>query len=236
MTEAEDRQATRAIHRLLLSFTSSNSYGLVLVMVVATYALTVSVPLSWGPTLVILAQIATVWQILRTSNARRTVRRAADVLFVVAAVGGIAHFLDDTNDHFLWFVLAAGTVLYFLAPGAIVRHIAFRRDVDQETMLGALSAYLCFGMACAFAYRFLAEVQDAPFFGSSGDGTAADFLFFSFITLTTTGYGNLVPASNPGQSIAVAEALFGQLFLVTAVAKIVNAWTPKRWQRPDAPD
>jgi hypothetical protein len=235
MTEAEERQANRAIHRLLRSFTSSDGYGLVLVMVIATYALTVSVPVSWGATLVTLVQIATVWQILRTSRARRSLRRVADALFVVAGIGAVAHFFDDTNDRFLWFLLAAGTVLYFIAPVSIVRHVAFRRDVDQETMLGALSAYLCFGMACAFAYRFLAEVQDTPFFGPNGDGDAADHLFFSFVTLTTTGYGNLVPAGNPGQSIAVAEALFGQLFLVTAVAKVVNAWTPKRWKQPDGP-
>jgi hypothetical protein len=205
------------------------------VMVVVTYALSVSVPVSYGATIVVVVQMGTVWVILRTSRAHRRVRRAADVVFVFAAVVAIGHLFDDTNDRFLSFVLFAGMILYFLAPVAIVRHIAFRRDVDQETMLGALSAYLCFGMACAFAYRFLAEVQDTPFFGSNGDGSAADHLFFSFVTLTTTGYGNLVPAGNPGQSIAVAEALFGQLFLVTAVAKVVNAWTPKRWQQPDGP-
>ena len=86
------------------------------------------------------------WQILRTSHAKRAVRRAADVLFVFAAIGAVAHFFDDTNERFLWFVLAAGTVLYFLAPGAIVRHVAFRREADRETMLGALSTYVCFGM------------------------------------------------------------------------------------------
>ena len=62
-------------------------------------------------------------------------------------------------------------------------------------------------MAFAFAYRFLGEVQSEPFFGAQGDGNIADDLFFSFVTLTTTGYGNLVPAGNPGQSIAVLEAL-----------------------------
>ena len=50
------------------------------------------------------------------------------------------------------------------------------------------------------------------------------------MTLTTTGYGNLVPAGNPGQSMAVLEALVGQLFLVTAVGKIVTAWRPRGWR------
>lgn len=84
-------------------------------------------------------------------------------------------------------------------------------------------------MAFAFAYRVLGAVQASPFFGANGDGTVSQDLFFSFVTLTTTGYGNLVPAGNPGQSLAMLEALMGQLFLVTAVAKIVSAWRPRGW-------
>ena len=59
-------------------------------------------------------------------------------------------------------------------------------------------------------------------------GPFAQDLFFSFTTLTTTGYGNLVPAENPGQSFALAEMLIGQLFLVTAVAKVINSYRPAK--------
>jgi hypothetical protein len=113
---------------------------------------------------------------------------------------------------------------------AIVRHIAYRPEVDQETMLGALAAYLLIGMAFAFAYRAVGAIETAPFFGANGEGTLSQDLFFSFVTLTTTGYGDLVPAGNPGQSLAVLEALMGQLFLVTAVGKIVTAWRPRGWR------
>jgi len=71
----------------------------------------------------------------------------------------------------------------------------------------------------------------SAFFGANGDGKIPQDLFFSFTTLTTTGYGNLVPAGNPGQSFAVAEMLIGQLFLVIAVAKVINAYTPLRLPR-----
>jgi hypothetical protein len=59
--------------------------------------------------------------------------------------------------------------------------------------------------------------------------------FFSFTTLTTTGYGNLVPAGNPGQTIAVVEMILGQLFLITALGKIVTEWQPRGWH-PNDPD
>lgn len=76
----------------------------------------------------------------------------------------------------------------------------------------------------------------APFFGAQGHGTFAQDLFFSFTTLTTTGYGNLVPAENPGQSFALAEMLIGQLFLVTAVAKVINSYQPAKRRGLSAQD
>ncbi|WP_250030198.1 ion channel [Paractinoplanes maris] len=87
-------------------------------------------------------------------------------------------------------------------------------------------------MAFGFAYRTVEVLQPGPFFGDSGPATLPDFLFFSFTTLTTTGFGDLVPTGNPGRSLAVLEALTGQLFLVTAVAKVVEAWRPRRRHHP----
>ena len=96
----------------------------------------------------------------------------------------------------------------------------------MQTILGAIAAYLLIGMFFAFAYQLVGTVQSGPFFGSDGDGTMAQDLFFSFTTMLTIGFGNLVPARNPGQTMAVAEGLTGQLFLVVAVAKVVSAWQP----------
>ena len=102
--------------------------------------------------------------------------------------------------------------------------------------MGAIAAYLFVGMFFAFTYRAIGILQPTPFFGAEGPGDMSQALFFSFVTLTTTGYGNLVPATNPGQSMAVLEAVLGQLFLVTAVAKIITAWKPRRWGGPERPE
>jgi hypothetical protein len=93
---------------------------------------------------------------------------------------------------------------------------------------------LCIGFFFAFAYRTLAIAQSGPFFGLQGDGPMRDVMFFSMTTLTTTGYGNLVPARNPGQSLAVLEMLMGQLFLIVIVGKVVAA-LPGRRRSPEAP-
>jgi len=226
---SEDR-AGRAFRRLARSFYSADSYGLVLLMIVATYVLATTLSRQWGASVLLTAQIATVWLALRTSEARRGLRLAANGLFVLAAAAAVANLGAPREPALEPFVFGAAVVLYLVAPFSIVRHVAYRRAVDQETMLGALATYLFIGMAFAFIYRFLGAAQASAFFGDRGDGNLSQDLFFSFVTLTTTGYGDLVPAGNPGQSLAVLEALLGQLFLVTAVGKLVSAWRPRGWR------
>lgn len=233
--EAADAEAGRAIRRLLRSFRSPDSYGLVVVLIVVTYGLSIWLSRPWGAPTVVFVQIGTVGLALRTSRARRHLLVAAGVAFVVAATFAVVSLFTRRDDEPLPAVYLIGSLLYLAAPFSILRHIAFRRAVDRETMLGALAGYLLFGMGFALGYRFLAGVQENPFFGAQGDGEIADHLFFSFITLTTTGYGNVVPAENPGQSMAVLEALLGQLFLVTAVTKLVSAWKPQRWDTEGDP-
>jgi Ion channel len=229
-----EREA-RAIRRLVRSFHSTDSYGLLVLMIVATYTLAATLTEPWGATIVLVAQIGTVWLALRTSLATRGLRGVAAVLFALATVAAVMNLFVERDSDLVAFAFLAGSLLYVLAPVAIVRHIGYRQEVDQETMLGALCAYLLIGMAFAFGYRCLGVAQSDPFFGADGQGTLSQDLFFSFVTLTTTGYGNLVPAGNPGQSLAVLEALVGQFFLVTAVGKVVSAWRPRGW-RPSAPE
>lgn len=207
---------------------SANAYGLVVLLLCVVYIATVSVTTSSGLLLVMLLQLVTLWLAFSASESRLARRIAAIGCVVVAAVSlGVWVFgkVYDYDNTTLRVVSLVSVMLYLIAPVVILRHLIRRPVVDLRTVLGAISIYLMLGMMFAFTYRSIALYQTNPaFFGDMGRGSNPDYLFFSFITLTTTGYGNLVPASNPGQSIAVLEAIVGQLFLVTALAKIVNAW------------
>ena len=174
--------------------------------------------------IVVAVQIATVWVVLRASEARRRLQVIAGAFAILATLTVILNlvFPDQVANRGVMAVVSG--LLYLGAPSSIIRHLVLRRQIDRETILGAIAAYLMIGMFFAFAYRALGDIQAGPLFGPSGDGTFPQDLFFSFTTLTTTGYGNLIPAGNPGQSFAVLEMLVGQLFLVTAVAKAVSAW------------
>lgn len=217
--------------RLARAFSSPDSYGFVLLLIVVAYAVAISLEQSWALSLVLLVQIVTVWVSLRTSHARRIALRVANTLLVLSAIVAVVHLFDSSSERVGTAAWVAASVLYFVAPFSILRHLVGRRVVDLETVLGAIAAYLLLGMFFAFVYQSLAHLQGGPFFGSEGEGAFPQDLFFSFTTLTTTGYGNLVPAANPGQTFAVLEMLMGQLFLVSAVAKVVNAWQPTRRDR-----
>jgi len=225
---AQASARSRPFLRLARAMISPDSYGSVLLLILFTYVFSVTVTASWAASLVITVQIATVWVVLHVSRARRTVRRIAGALLLISALAAAVNLFvgkETTGEGAVAFMSA---VLYLIAPFSITRSLLFRREVDLQTVLGAIDIYLLVGMLFAFIYRFLGVVQPSAFFGANGDGKLPQDLFFSFTTLTTTGYGNLVPAGNPGQSFAVAEMLVGQLFLVIAVAKVINAYTPVR--------
>jgi len=210
----------------------ADSYVFVLVLVVATYIVSVAVTDSQAAPVVLTIQLATVWFTLRASNARKITRRVADIALAIAAVGAITSYFFHGSADELAGVFAASCLLYLIAPFAIIRHLIIRRDVDRESLFGAVAAYLLIGMFFAFAYRAAGELGNVPFFGSAGHGSLSQDLFFSFVTMTTVGYGNLVPAANPGQSLAVMEAVTGQLFLIVAVGKVINSFSPRRGGQP----
>jgi hypothetical protein len=173
-------------------------------------------------------QVATVWLTLRTAHARRVARVIASILLCLAAAAVVTSLFAHQPGTELGAIFSVCCLLYLIAPFSIVRHLLLRRDIDFETLLGAIAAYLLIGMFFAFAYEVTGQLQTAPFYGAAGHGTLSENLFFSFVTMTTVGYGNLVPAGNPGQMLAVLEAVTGQLFLVVAVGKIISSMRPRR--------
>ena len=219
--------ADRDARQLLRAFASPDSYVLVLLLILITYALSAGLSTSWAASLVIVVQIVTVWVALRASRARRSARVLASCALALSALAAVANLFFHGQIEGGTVAAWVSCLLYLIAPLSIVWHLILRRVVDGVTLVGAIDAYLMAGMFFAFLYHSVGLTQQMPpFFGSQGNGSFPQDLFFSFTTLTTTGYGNLVPAANPGQTFAVLEMVIGQLFLVTAVGKVVSAWRP----------
>jgi hypothetical protein len=118
------------------------------------------------------------------------------------------------------FILNA--LLVGAAPVVIAMSLVRRRVVDIHTVMGALCIYVLLGMLWAFGFGAIGAFDSGHFFAESATANVADYLYFSFVTLTTVGYGDLTAASGLGRAIAVVEALTGQLYLVTVVALVVS--------------
>ena len=78
-------------------------------------------------------------------------------------------------------------------------------------------------MGFAYLGEMIEAISNEPFFSQiPGEATVSDFLFFSYATLTTVGYGDLSVANQAGRTLASAEALIGQIYVITVVAIIVG--------------
>jgi hypothetical protein len=161
---------------------------------------------------------------LRVSGANRWAVRAASIATSVAVLGALGLLigsgeLDDAASRLVTLMLVV------LAPLAIVRGIVRQaRDagaITLRTMFGVLCVYLLVGMAFAFAYGAIEALSNDPFFAQIPSGDQSDFLYFSFATLTTTGFGDLTAGTSLGRSFVITEALIGQIYLVTVVSLIV---------------
>jgi len=129
---------------------------------------------------------------------------------------------------------AVTLLLIGLVPPAIVTGLMklFREEgtVTIETMFGGLCLYLIVGLFFGTAFAAIEEIGGNAFFHqlTAAQSEINDFLYFSFTTLTTVGYGDLTAASNFGRSLAITEALIGQIYLVTVVAVIISNMRPGR--------
>jgi hypothetical protein len=156
----------------------------------------------------------------------RTFRAALGVLVLVGVgttVSTIVRIATNTDEQRLVVVeMALYALLYAVTFPAIVRRAFQHRRVTLNTLAAAISAYIVIGLWFAVIYRGLSAADDFVFFRDVTDPAAGDYVYFSFITMTTVGYGDFVPVTDGGRAMAVLEAVLGQVFLVTAVARVVS--------------
>ena len=180
---------------------------------------------------IVLLQGATLLVALWASAARKRLFAVAAVAVAVAAVLAIVSVLIDADSgeasaHVVTLLLVA------LAPLAIAaglrRDVAAEGGVTLRTMFGVLCIYLLIGMLFSIGFNVVQQLIGDPFFSGGVEGETADFLYYSFTTLTTTGFGDFTAADNLGRSLTVLEALIGQIYLVTVVALIVANLRPGR--------
>ncbi|MBS1676314.1 MAG: hypothetical protein JST08_02900 [Actinobacteria bacterium] len=204
----------------------TDAFGLVFCLVIVTYVLTSLLGnTGWSSVLVMLAVSATSVVALTSSHVRpHWVHIAIYIslfgllMALIAAVSG--------NDDWLDLGALAQVLLLSAAMAAVLIRVVTSAEVNARTILGAISVYTVLGLLFAFLYEAIGRIQGSPFFENHAHLHHSDYLFFSYTTLTTTGYGDLVPGGQPGRMLAGIEMLLGQIFLVTLVAGLVALWRP----------
>ena len=160
---------------------------------------------------------------------RRLIVAAAVISTIV--VGVVITSLTGNGKTVAGIAAIANGLLVVLAPPAVViglfRNLRATGTVTVTVVAGVLCLYLLLGLFFAFAYVAVQNLGGAPFFANSAAATSARSLYFSFVTMTTVGYGDYTARTNLGHTMSVTEALLGQIYLVTVVAAIVGRMVPR---------
>ena len=204
-------------------------YGALLILLVISYLLSAFIKASWiGAVQVVLFTVAMLLALRSAVISRRAVR----VVLLVAIIGLPIMF-------FLSFSRATGDVgtgiadiwtgLVLLAAALLIVHrVLTFGAVTLQSIYGAFSAYLVLGFMFAAFFAAIYHFSGDKFFATGEVANTQTFQYFSYTTLTTLGYGDYTAKYSSGQATAVLEALTGQIFLATLVARLVAAYRSER--------
>lgn len=163
----------------------------------------------------------------------RRIARTLAVLAISAGLAGLAFYQFRHTSHAWVFALFDGLTLLFLALATAVTmlDVFLRETLDTDHLLGAACVYILLGLSFSYAFPVLDFLTSTPVLAHTNPvelhptdpgGLRAEYLYFSFITLSTLGYGDLVPVTLAGRLLASMEALVGQLFLTILVARLIG--------------
>ena len=201
----------------------SHHFQLPVATTVATVAFEVAAPGGGlfrvvGVVLVALSLMFTLHASERTSTRRNLSAAAIIVALLLGAYGSI---VDDAEQ-----IRGIGELMFavpvLMVAVNVIRWIGRQPVVTGQSVLGGILVYLLVGLMFAQIYGGVGDLSSHDFFCHGGDGTQSDRLYFSFITITTTGYGDFTPCTQLGHALAMSEAMFGQVYLVTIIALLVG--------------
>jgi hypothetical protein len=217
--------------------TGADAFGVVIVLILLSILASAAAEGAAGQLISVILTGGSLLFILHTAGARGRPFRAATVVVVAALVfTALALLVGDQLGSST--ARAVGLLLAFVAPVVILRRIITSPRITIRLVLGALAIYLLLGLAYSYLFPLIASVTGKPFFVQTDSPTASDYLYFSYTTLATIGFGDYTAQQSLGRMISVSEGLVGQLYLVSAVALLVGnvgrvrAWADDGTERP----
>lgn len=154
------------------------------------------------------------------------------VVLVLMIPAVLTNWVTNPIDQPGLFALASSATLIamLIAVAAILLHIITAKDISQDIIFGSVAVYLLAGVMWAVGFQFVNDLQPGTVFDSMGSVLTAEsraalfseFTYFSFVTLTSVGYGDLTPSGAPARALALVEGIFGQLYTAILIGKLVG--------------
>jgi hypothetical protein len=202
-------------------------YGLLLLVLIVTYLLSASGLSTLAADLQTVLFLGVLLIAIRTGQVSSRTARLVGAVALTGSAAALGWALTGSPTGIGVADIWKGLILLLTAV-IIVRRVLARPTVSVQSIYGALSAYLIIGLMYAAFYSAIWRLGGGAFFAghqtAQHESNTQTFQYFSFTTLTTLGYGDFTAAGNGGRAVAVIEALTGQVFLATLVARLVSAF------------
>ena len=209
------------------SLQGSHRYGVVLVAMVIPIAYSLAVPdkQAWNRAFTVVLFGVAIIISLYVAQARPRVQQIAAVLLVAVVVTAVidavsgSQTLGGVSRGIVGLMIALAP--FTLARG-VTRHLRQKGQVTLDAVFGAIAIYLMLGAMFASIDDAVGAIGSSGFFSETKDAGFETFLYFSYTTLATVGYGDFTPGPALARALSITEALAGQLYLVTVVAVLVS--------------
>lgn len=203
---------------------ASHRYGIVLAIAFATVLFLIVAPEGSGSRAVaLLLTGGMLLVVVATSRGDRNLRESASLTLIVGTVALAVAVAAGWLPGGVGALAACGLViatLVQLVHGLV--HLLRGSGVTVQAVAGALGVYLLVGILFSFSIGAMAKIGHGSYFAQGTDGTESQHVYFSFTSMTTTGFGDLTPATRGGRALAVFEMLTGQIYLVTVISLLVG--------------
>jgi len=204
-------------------------YGLLLAVLIFSYLLSASASGTWVGVVQVALFLWIAALAVRTAHVSRGVALLAIAVVTAGSAIVAALVLADPTAPVQGAASTWKAVVLAFAVVLTVSRVITQPKVTIQSIYGALSAYMIMGLMFAACYGALDKFGGGSFFANGQPGNLQTFQYFSFTTLTTLGYGDFTAAQSGGRAVAVLEAMLGQVFLATLVARLVSAFrSPRR--------
>jgi hypothetical protein len=164
---------------------------------------------------------------------RRRVFIAGLILGLPSILLQLANIYNPESIFFWRAYHATAVPFYVLVTITILSYVLGGDEVTADKLYGAVSVYLMMGLTWGTAYNLIHQANPASFYVDpaimpQGITRWSDLMYFSFVTLTTLGYGDILPVTSQTRSLAFLEAASGILFIAILVARLVSMYSGRR--------